>query len=154
MCSISSSRCRAALFAVILLGHSSPCLSQLSNDEQSNAFCVGVLDEMMEYYNRHPQFFILSPFAHEVIDSMSRRLKILEVTGLSHAKPWRSTEALAMTLRVEDSGMKERKECEERTYPCFGKCLGALPSPSQSRKCRLACEWPDHFCASSFSCLQ
>jgi hypothetical protein len=141
------------LIAVSAL-HSSPCLSQLSKFEQSTAFCSGVLYEMMEYYNHHPKFFILPPFSHQLTDAMGRRTKILDLTGLAIQNSWRPSQDQMMMMQVEGNGNKERKQCEEHTYPCLSNCLGALPSPLVSQQCRSSCEGPERSCASSFSCLQ
>jgi len=147
-------RSLVASFIAFSAVYSSPCRSQLRNSERSNAFCVGVLSEIMEYYNKHPNFFILPPFSNQVSEAMNRRLKALELTGLSHEHPWRSLQDQVMLLEVEDKGIKERQQCETHSYTCFSECIGALPSPLQSKNCRTKCEGHDQSCASSFSCIQ
>lgn len=134
--------------------YSSPSRAELNNVERRDGFCVGVVLEIMEYYNKNPRFFVLPPFADKIKEAMTRHLAALELRGLAHEHPWRSLQDQASLLQVEDSGISERKQCEEQSYPCFSKCLGPLPSPQRSNRCRRTCEAPRHVCASSFACIQ
>ena len=147
------------ILVVILLGamaavHSSALRAELIYSERSNAFCVGVALETMQYYNTHPSLFPLPPFANKVKTSMAHHLKNLELAGLSHEHPWRPPQDQMTMIQVEDAGMSERKQCEEQSYPCFSKCLGPVSSALQSDNCRRSCEEPREICASSFTCIQ
>ncbi len=115
--------------------YSAPSRAELNNEERSNGFCVGVVYETMEYYNKNPSFSVLPPFANKIKGAMTRHLKVLELTGLSHERPWRSLQDQASLLQVEDSGISERKQCEHQSYSCLSKCLGPLPSPQQLDTC-------------------
>jgi hypothetical protein len=149
-----SIRILAVISLVAAAVYSSAPRAELINSERSNAFCVGVALEMMQYYNNHPSFFLLPLFANQVKTAMARHLKILELTGLSHEHPWRPPQDQMTMIQVEDTGISERKQCEEQSYPCFSKCLGPVPSAQQSDTCRRSCEAPRDVCASSFACIQ
>ena len=125
----------------------------LSERERASGYCVGVIMETEEYYSRHPEFFVLNPFAERVTSAMQRKLDDLTATGLSHAHPLRPVEDQAELLAVEDAGIKERKTCEDLTYTCSSQCFGPAPPPIRADRCRSLCEEPERTCRSSVVCL-